>query len=103
MKYLQSLQTGHRLNKSLGGPRGQVVKSADISLPLNHSIISPLYSRPIRGTCETSQDLTAGVPGGFSRGSPVFAQSTDLSVSYELKFLCCLHLMCVFKFLVKFG
>ena len=101
MKYLQSLQTGHRLNKSLGGPRGQVVKSADISLPLNHSIISPLYS--FEGTCETSQVLTAGVPGGFSRGSPVFAQSTDLLVSYELKFLCCLHLMCVFNFLVKFG
>ena len=80
-------------------PRGQVVKSADISLPFNHSIISPLYSFETH----TSQVLTAGVPGGFSRGSPVFAQSTDLLVSYELKFLCCLHLMCVFKFLVKFG
>ena len=62
-----------------------------------------IRSRSIRGTCETSQVLTAGVPGGFSRGSPVFAQSTDLSVSYELKFLCCLHFMCVFKYLVKFG
>ena len=62
-----------------------------------------IRSRPTRGTCETSQVLTAGVPGGFSRGFPVFAQSTYLPVSYELRFLCCLHLMCVFNFLVKFG
>ena len=97
-EYLQSLQTGHRLNKSLGDPRGQVVKSADISLPLKiiPSSHRCIRSRPIRGTCETSQVLTAGVPGGFSRGSPVFAQSTDLSVSYELKF-CAVCTLCVFS------
>ena len=39
-------------------PRGQVVKSAVSTL----------------ATCEMSQVLLAGVPGGFSRGSPVFAQ-----------------------------
>ena len=33
---------------------------------------------------ETSQVLLAGVPGGFSRGSSVFAPPTDWSVSYEL-------------------
>ena len=27
----------------------------------------------------------AGVPGGFSRGTPVFAPPTDWPVSYELK------------------
>ena len=36
-------------------------------------------------TCETSQVLLAGVSGGFSRGSPVFAPPTDWPVSYELK------------------
>ena len=35
-------------------------------------------------TCETSQVLLAGVPGGFSRGSPVFAPPSDWSFSYEL-------------------
>ena len=35
--------------------------------------------------CETSQVLLAGVSGGFSRGSPVFAPPTDWPVSYELK------------------
>ena len=28
---------------------------------------------PALATCKTSQVLLAGVPGGFSRGSPVFA------------------------------
>ena len=36
-------------------------------------------------TCETRQVLLAGVSGGFSRGSPVFAPPTDWPVSYELK------------------
>ena len=35
--------------------------------------------------CETSQVLLAGVSGGFSRGSAVFAPPTDWPVSYELK------------------
>ena len=51
------------------------------ALSLNHSIISPLCL----ATCETSQVLLAGVSGGFSRGSPVFAPPTDWPVSYELK------------------
>ena len=38
---------------------------------------------PTRGTCETSQVLLAGVSGGFSQGSLVFAAPTDLRVSYE--------------------
>ena len=59
-------------------------------LSLNHSIISPLCLvrvgwSPALATCETSQVLLAGVPGGFSRGSPVFAPPTDWPVSYELK------------------
>ena len=45
------------------------------ALFLNHSItaVSGVSSSPALATCETSQDLLAGVPGGFSRGSPVFA------------------------------
>ena len=34
-------------------------------------------------TCETSQVLLAGVPGGFSRGTPVFAPPTVWCFSYE--------------------
>ena len=34
-------------------------------------------------TCETSQVLLAGVPGGFSRGIPVFAPPTVWCFSYE--------------------
>ena len=29
------------------------------------------------GACETSQGLLAGVSGGFSLGSPIFAPPTD--------------------------
>ena len=39
----------------------------------------------LAATCETSQVLLAGVSGGFSRRSPVFAPPTDWPVSYELK------------------
>ena len=35
--------------------------------------VSGVGSRPALATCETSQVLLAGVPGGFSRGSPGFA------------------------------
>ena len=42
-------------------------------------------SSPALATCETSQVLLAGVSGGFSRGSPVFAPPTDWPVSYVLK------------------
>ena len=60
-------------------PRGRVVKLADFSA-LNHSIISPLWVRASLGarvTCGTSQVLLAGVSGGFSPGTPVFAPPTD--------------------------
>ena len=31
------------------------------------------------------QMLLAGLPGGFSPGSPIFAPATDWTISYELK------------------
>ena len=34
-------------------------------------------------SCETCQDLLVGVPGGFARGSPVFAPPTDWPVYIE--------------------
>ena len=59
------------------------------ALFLNHSdhltAVSGVGYRPALATCETSQVLLAGVPGVFSRGSPVFAPPTDWPVSYELK------------------
>ena len=70
---------GMRGIHSMGGPRGRVVKVADFSA-LNHSIISPLWVRASLGarvTCGTSQVLLAGVSGGFSPGTPVFAPPTD--------------------------
>ena len=42
---------------------------------LNHAM-SVVSSSPTWDTCETSKVLLAGVPGGFSRGSPVFASPT---------------------------
>ena len=47
--------------------------------------LSGVDSSPALATCETSQVLLAGVPGGFSRGSPVFAPPIDWPISYELK------------------
>ena len=47
--------------------------------------MSGVGSSPALATCETSQVLLAGVSGGFSRGSPVFAPPTDWPISYELK------------------
>ena len=55
---------------------------------IDHSIISPLCLVWVRAPLwprETSQVLLAGVSGGFSWGSPVFAPPTDWPVSYELK------------------
>ena len=63
----------------IGGPRGRVVKVADFSA-LDHSIISPLWVRASLGarvTCGTSQVLLAGVSGGFSPGTSVFAPPSD--------------------------
>ena len=62
-----------------GGPRGRVVKVADFSA-LDHSIISPMWVRASLGarvTCGTTQVLLAGVSGGFSPGTLVFAPPTD--------------------------
>ena len=87
---LQSLNNGKIITKYVsypfqlsnvchGGPRGRVVKVADFSA-LDHSIISPLWVRASLGarvTCGTSQVLLAGVSGGFSPGTPVFAPPTD--------------------------
>ena len=54
--------------------------------PFDHlTAVSGVGSSPALATCETSQVLLAGVSGGFSRGSPVFAPSTDWPISYELK------------------
>ena len=59
--------------KKRSGPRGRAVKIA-VSLSLEHlTAVSGVGSSPALATCETSQVLLAGVPGGFSRGSPVFA------------------------------
>ena len=41
------------------------------------TLFSSVGSSPALATCETSQVLLAGVPGVFSRGSPVFAPPTD--------------------------
>ena len=48
--------------------------------------VSGVGSSPALATCETSKVLLAGVPGGFSRDSTVFAQPTEWPVSYELKY-----------------
>ena len=63
----------------MGGPRGRVVKVADFSA-LDYLIISPMWFAPRTGhefICETSHVLLAGVSGGFSPGTPVFAPPTD--------------------------
>ena len=55
----------------LSGPRGREIKSA---VSFDHlTAVSGVGLSPALATCETSQVLLAGVPGGFSRGSPVFA------------------------------
>ena len=56
------------------------------TLPFDHlTAVTGVGLSPALATCETSQTLLAGVSGGFSRGSPVFAPPTDRPVSYELK------------------
>ena len=70
--------------KKPGGPRDRVVKSADITIPHNHSIISALCLVWVRAPLwphETSQVLLAGV-SGVLRFSPHLLIGT---VSYELK------------------
>ena len=66
------------------GPRGRAVKSA-ASLSLDHlTAVCGVGSSPAMDTCETSQVLLAGVPGGFS-GFSRFRPPTDWPVSCELK------------------
>ena len=65
----------NNLQNSHGSPCGQAVISS-ASLSLDHLTNEPgMGSSPTLGTCETSQDLFAGVSGVFSLGYPVFAQS----------------------------
>ena len=53
---------------------------------MSSNFLKTLYNLSlIQNYGETSQVLLAGVSGGFSRGSPVFAPPTDWPVSYELK------------------
>ena len=57
-------------------------------LSLDHLIaVSGVGSSPVLATCETSQFLLAGVPGGFPQGSPIFAPPTDWPFSYKLMIL----------------
>ena len=44
-----------------------------VAIYLSLTAVSGVGSSPALATCETSQVLLAGVSGGFSRGSPVFA------------------------------
>ena len=58
-----------------GGPRGRVVKVADLVLLIIRSSHRCGFA-PRTGhefICETSHVLLAGVSGGFSPGTPVFA------------------------------
>ena len=56
----------------MSGPYGRAVKSK-VSYSLDHlTAVSCARSSPALATCETSQVLLAGVPGGFSRGSSIF-------------------------------
>ena len=43
-----------------------------VHLYLHLTAVSGVGSSPTLATCETTQVLLAGVPAGFSRGSPVF-------------------------------
>ena len=57
----------------------------NLNLTMHLTAVSGVGSSPALATCETSQVLLAGVSGGFSQGSPVFAPPTDWPVSYELE------------------
>ena len=46
----------------------------DWVVKFSFTTVSGVGSNPEWATCETSQVLLAGVPGVFSRGSPVFTQ-----------------------------
>ena len=71
------------LSVCVGGAHGRAVF---LNSALDHlTAVSGVGSSPALATCEASQVLLAGVPGVFSRGSPVFAPPKDWLVSYELK------------------
>ena len=76
----KSLDLQNQINKCPVGPCGRAVKSAVID-----HLTAGVGSSPALATYETSQVLLAGVSGGYSRGSPVFAPPTDWPVSYKLK------------------
>ena len=83
--FINMITVQNKFQNNEGGPRGRVVKVADFSA-LNHSIISPLWVRASLGarvTYGTSQVLLAGVSGGFSPGTPVFAHLPIDSSRYE--------------------
>ena len=44
-----------------------------VDLSAHLTAVSGVGSSPALASCETGQVLLAGVPGGFSRGPPVFA------------------------------
>ena len=52
---------------------GRIVRNPIAFGPIKTQHNSLIYSVTALATCETSQVLLAGVPGGFSRDSPVFA------------------------------
>ena len=63
-----------------------MIKAAPVAERLRALIIhSGVGSSSALAARETSQGLLAGVSGGFSRVSPVFAPPIDWPVSYELK------------------
>ena len=70
-------------NDFLGSPVAEWLRV----LFLNHSSHCCVWCRFESGTdmSQASQVLFAGVPGGFSQDSPIFAPPTDWPVSYELK------------------
>ena len=57
-------------NQCFGAKQNKTNKQTNKTKKNTHTFTSVIS---IYMTCETSQVLLAGVPGGFSRGSPVFA------------------------------
>ena len=77
MPHVHTLQAKMQVGAA---PVAEWLRSLTSVLALDHSIISPLWVRAWHGarvTCGTSQVLLAGVSGGFSPGTPVFAPPTD--------------------------
>ena len=82
------MPTGNSFLEGIHHLRKFCLQVLQFDIPVNNislTAVSGVGSSPALAKCQTSQDLLAGVSGGFSRGSPVFAPSTDWPVSYELK------------------